>query len=313
MYIGLGNRVSPQAGGTGTIFIDDIRVYPARCVPSLGKPAADLSGNCIVDHADVEIISDQWLDSGFVVTPTDPGNSGLIAHYPFNGNANDVVGGNNGTTAGMVSYGTGKIDQAIILDGVDDYVDCGAGASLNITGAVTVSAWIRLSAVGVDHKIAGNQDGTTGGYKLGVFNSDVIEFEIRTSANAAVLNRSVAGGTALAAGTWYHVAGVYSEGNYIRTYVDGMLDREMATTEILGSSTGTLKMGREPFSDLYFFKGLMDEVRIYSRALSDTEVAWLAGYTSPISIPADLHQDDVIDFKDLAVLGDSWLEEILWP
>jgi len=64
MYIGLGNRSSPAAGGTGTIFIDDIGVYPSRCVPSKGKPAADLSGNCIVDEADVDILANQWLDVG---------------------------------------------------------------------------------------------------------------------------------------------------------------------------------------------------------------------------------------------------------
>ncbi len=64
MYIGLGNRTSPTAGGTGTIFIDDIRVYPSRCVPSMGKPAADLSGNCVVDAADVDILANLWLDIG---------------------------------------------------------------------------------------------------------------------------------------------------------------------------------------------------------------------------------------------------------
>jgi hypothetical protein len=64
MYIGLGNRTTPRAGGTGTIFIDDIRVYPSRCVPSMGKPAADLSGNCIVDHADLDIMANEWLDKG---------------------------------------------------------------------------------------------------------------------------------------------------------------------------------------------------------------------------------------------------------
>jgi len=64
MYIGLGNRTSPKVGGTGTIFIDDVRVYPSRCVPSMGKPAADLSGNCVVDAADLDILANQWLDIG---------------------------------------------------------------------------------------------------------------------------------------------------------------------------------------------------------------------------------------------------------
>jgi len=61
MYIGLGNRASPTLGGTGTIFIDDIGVYPSRCIPSKGKPAADLGGNCIVDYPDLEIMAGQWL------------------------------------------------------------------------------------------------------------------------------------------------------------------------------------------------------------------------------------------------------------
>jgi len=118
----------------------------------------------------------------------------------------------------------------------------------------------------------------------------------------------------LTPGIWYHVAGVYSQGNYIRTYVNGVLDRELATTSVLGTSTGTLKIGCEPYNTSGgLFNGLIDEVQIYKAALTAGQVAWLAGYTSVLSIPADLRQDNVIDFKDFAVLGDSWLEEILWP
>jgi len=67
MYIGLGSRTSPKVGGTGTIFVDDIRVYRSRCIPSMGKPAADLSGNCIVDYADLDIMANEWLDKGVAV------------------------------------------------------------------------------------------------------------------------------------------------------------------------------------------------------------------------------------------------------
>ena len=314
MYIGLGNRTSPKAGGTGTLFIDDVRVYPSRCVPSMGKPAADLSGNCIVDLADVDILANLWLDSGFQITPVNPGTTNLVAHYTFDGNLNDSAGSNHGTATGLSTYGAGKFGQAISLDGVDDYIDCGSGASLNLTNAVTISAWIRLSTSGNDQKIAGNQDNTTGGYKFGVFTDDRVEFEIRTSANAGTLNRNVAGGTVLTPGVWYHVVGVYSQGNYIRTYVNGILDRELATTAVLGSSTGTLKIGCEPFTTSgSLFSGLIDEVQVYKTVLSAGQVAWVAGYTSPLSIPADLRQDNVINFKDFAVLADSWLEEVLWP
>jgi hypothetical protein len=61
MYIGLGNRISPTAGGTGTIYIDDIGIYPSRCVDGKPIPAADLSGNCVVDYLDLDIMAGQWL------------------------------------------------------------------------------------------------------------------------------------------------------------------------------------------------------------------------------------------------------------
>jgi hypothetical protein len=320
MYIGMGNRFSPHAGGTGMIFIDDISVYPSRCVPSLPRPDADFSGNCIVDYADVEILADEWLNSGLRITPANPGTANLVAHYPFEGNANDVVGGHDGTAIGLVTYPAGKVAQAIKLDAADlHYVDCGQDPGLNITGPLTISAWIRLSTGGLDQKIASNQDNTTGGYKMAVFSDNTVEFEIRDSNNAATLNRGVAGGTALVPGVWYHVAGVYSEGNYIRTYVNGALDRELITSEILGSSTGTLQFGREPYPDdagnytLGYFTGLIDELRVYKAALSDVQVAWLAGRTSPFSQPFDLNQDGTVDCKDFAVLADSWLEQALWP
>ncbi|MCJ7675646.1 MAG: LamG domain-containing protein, partial [Sedimentisphaerales bacterium] len=62
-----------------------------------------------------------------------------------------------------------------------------------------------------------------------------------------------------------------------------------------------------------FFPGKVDDVKIWNRALTGAQIAWLAGRTSTFSIPADLHQDGVINFKDFAKLADSWLEEILWP
>jgi hypothetical protein len=313
MYIGVGNRLSPQTGGTGTLYFDDIRVYKPRCIPSLAKPDAELSGDCVVDYADLQILTDQWLSTGYLVTPTQPGSTGLVAHYTFESNTNDISGnGNDGLAVGSPTYAVGKGGQAISLDGVDDYVDCGADPSLNITGAVTVAAWIKLAGPAADQKIAGNQDNTTGGYKLGV-NNNLVEFEIRTSENAAILNRSVSGGTTLQPAVWYHVAGLYSEGNYIRTYVNGDLDRELATTEVLGTSSDTFKIGREPFSDSYYFNGLIDELRLYNAALSGAEIAWLAGRTEPFSEPFDFNVDGTVDFKDFAVLAETWLVEVLWP
>jgi hypothetical protein len=328
MYIGLGNRTSPTAGGTGTLFIDDIRVYPSRCVPSMLKPAADLNDDCVVDYLDLEVLANDWLLADSFITTSNPGAANLAAQYKFDGDVQDSSGkGNNGTINGDPTWvAAGKVGSALRFDGDGDYVDCGAGATLNITNGVTIAAWIKLSVTGLDQKIVGNQDNSTGGYKMTVYTNDRVEFEIRTSAGAGTLNRTVAGGTALATGVWYHVVGVYSEGGYLRTYVNGVLDRELITTAVLGTSTGTLKSGCEPYTTTAnFFNGIIDDLRIYNKALSAGEIAYLGDETPadgklyvPVPSVAELYSGEPqgsrkIDLKDYAELADAWLEEILWP
>jgi len=292
----------------------------------LVKPLYDIAQpyDCIVNELDLGLVGAGWLTRDEYITSVNPGDANLVAYYEFEGTANDSgINALHGTESGGPSYAAGMFGQAIVLDGVDDYVDCNNNNSIaDITGYVTVSAWIKLNQGGIDQKIAANQDGIAGGYKMAIFNDDRAEFEIRTSANTAILNRGVAGGTVLQTNVWYHVAGVYSEGNYIRTYVNGVLDRELVTTEILGTSTGALLLGRQPLGANYF-NGQMDDVRIYDSALSKAEIAYLAtdggaGIHIPIQSDADVYQGEApgnqwINFKDYALIADKYLEQILWP
>ena len=240
-------------GATGKLIFDDIRLYAL----------------------------DRQL-----ITPVQPDPAGLVAQYAFDGNANDSAGSNHGTLQGNPQWVIGYYGNALAFDGTGDWVDCGNDPSLGISGAVSVTAWINIGAAGISHKVGGNQDGTNGGYKMGILN-DKIEFEIRTSGNTAILNRDVAGGTILEAGVWYHVTGIYSQQDgYIRTYVNGLLDRELLTNEVLGASPGTLYIGCEPYNtDVGNFNGVMDDIRIYNRVLSDAEIAGVAGRSKPFDKP----------------------------
>jgi len=208
----------------------------------------------------------------------DPGTDNLIAYYPLDIDTLDASGnGNDGTVNGDPNFVEGIVATAMEFDGDGDFLDCGNNPILALTDAVSISAWIKVAVQGADHKVGGNQDGANGGYKMSVYN-DKIEFEIRTSGNSAVLNRSVEGGTILEVGVWYHVVGVYSLADgYIRTYVNGELDRELETTEALGASPGALMIGCEPFSTgQYNFNGVMDDIRVYNKALSEDEARYLA-------------------------------------
>jgi Tfp pilus assembly protein PilX len=187
--------------------------------------------------------------------------------------------GNTGTLHGGATWTTNsRSGKAISFNGVDGYVDCGNNASTNLTGDVSMAAWVKPMGAYYDQKIGANQNGTYGGYKLCVYNSKV-EFEVRDAANTAWLNRNVAGGTMLTVGNWYHVVGVYSEaGHTIRTYVDGDLDRELTglPANALASTTGTFIIGREPFDDTaYFWNGIIDDVRVFNRALTASEIQTL--------------------------------------
>jgi hypothetical protein len=212
----------------------------------------------------------------------------LVAWWKFDeaegSNAEDSSGNNNlGTLVGGPQWqpANGKIGGALAFDGVDDYIECGNNPSVNLTGGVSVSSWIKLTRHAKDRKIVSNQDDTAGGYKLAVYD-DKLEMEIRDSGNGPTTNRFIDGGTVLEPDVWYHVVGTYCQGGSIRAYVNGKLDRESETPAILAPSAGALKIGREPCSDLYWFDGLMDDLQIYNYPLSETEVAALyAGQALP--------------------------------
>jgi hypothetical protein len=76
MYLGVGNRDNLEQGGSGKLWFDDIRLYRSRCVPSMAKPAADLTGDCLVNHLDLEIVAEQWLKD---IPPQTPFSADLNA------------------------------------------------------------------------------------------------------------------------------------------------------------------------------------------------------------------------------------------
>ncbi len=217
--------------------------------------------------------------------------------------------GNNGTVNGTATWVAGMIKGGLQFDGSTTWVDCGGGSSLKLTSSLTIAAWIKINTLGTDNKIAGNQDNSSGGYKLCVYQesgNNFVEFEIRDASNASTLTRNGAGGTALKAGVWYHVAGVYNKGVSLQTFVNGVLDRTLATASVLGpASTGTFKMGREPFSSSYFWNGVDDDVAVFSRALTAAELTKLmkgvgataaAANVSPVDKATDVPRDATLNW-----------------
>ncbi len=234
----------------------------------------------------------------------------LLAWWKFDETEGDTMNdasGNNitGTLVGGPQWQPegGKVGGALVFDGIDDCIDCGYHESASLLQAVSMSAWIKLAGPSQDQKIVGNQDNLSGGYKMGIFDNK-LEMEIRDSGNMWTSIRSVEGGTVLDPNVWYHVVGTYCQGEPLKVYVNGKLDREFATTNMLGSSGGALMIGREPFQNLYWFKGLMDDLQIYNYPLSETEVAGLFSGQLP-SVVAQVETSTISTEEQKK--GSNWL------
>jgi len=335
--IGLGDRNNPQPGGSGKMYFDDIRLYRPRCVSSLLKPDADFNNDCVVDYQDLAIMGGEWLKSDSVAATTAPESAGLIAHYKFDGNANDNSGNNyHGSEKGGAGYVAGKFGQAIHLDGFDDYI---AIQDLNYadTGLtqVSVCAWIRTESSANQHIASfdrneywrlqvGGEAGAPGllGFSVMTLANDNTEVQADYGSSRRVDD-----------GQWHHAAGVFDNGK-LAIYIDGGLETSVVTDITFGTGDtryGLLGIGSEATESngrpnaTGYFDGDLDEVRIYSRALSQAEVAYLADESPddgelyiPVASVTNIHDEEpqgskTVNFKDFAVLVENWLDELLWP
>ena len=282
--------------GTGTLYFDDIRLYPPRCMPDLVKPLADFTDDCFVDYADLAILTDNWL-----VKPPSGVSSGLKGYWPFNGNLLDVSGnGRNGSDpCGVITYAAGHAGQAASLNG--GYVLVGP---VGISGAAarTVAGWAKASTMGMPSDFI-NVFGFTS--RSGTLDNRSFDIEKWGYGNDYAIHVYGWEQAILPVDLeWHHLAASY-DGTTIRWYGDGQLVGEDSSRVL--DTNDLVQMGRRGDINARF-AGLIDEVRIYGRALSLAEIEYLAG--KPM---IDINKDGSIDFRDYTILADMWLEEILWP
>ncbi len=161
--------------------------------------------------------------------------------------------------------------DALQFDGVDDYVGCGNLAALQITGTITVEAWIKRQNVNnATQAVVSKYDhsGSHGGYELGI--SDLNKPYFAVGPNWNDWSGTVTGDV-INANQWYHVAGTY-DGAYVRLYVDGVLKNTFAYTAGIVDSGYELRLGHR-IGPFFPFTGQLDEVRIWNIVRTETEIA----------------------------------------
>jgi len=174
---------------------------------------------------------------------------------------------NNGIIVGP-TIKQGRHGPALWFDGVNDYVNCGPDASLNPTGAITVETWIKLDAAAMGENLYApiirrnntyllRADKGTSGVSFNFFIHDGTSWE----PGAYSVSH-------FAFGVWHHVVGTYDR-QHVKIYVNGELKGLSARTGPISTNENNTVVG---FWNNKFFPGLIDEVRVYNRALSKEEI-----------------------------------------
>jgi len=242
----------------------------------------------------VAYVDDIFLtaDARELITPTNPSNEALVAHYAFDGDASDGTGQSPGTLFGFTSFVPGVNGQALHLDGIDAYVAID-GLFYNSSGMpeVTVTAWIRTDVA--DNQIIASFDRNE--YWRLEINGDgggpgQVGWDLMTDAGQLDYGSS----SRVDDNEWHHVAGVFDNGT-ATIYIDGYPEPSATGGSTFGTGNtrfGYVGLGSEsttfnadPRTPASYFAGDLDDVRIYQRALSVAEVAWLTGRTEPFDAP----------------------------
>ncbi|MCK5700561.1 MAG: OmpA family protein [Cyclobacteriaceae bacterium] len=204
---------------------------------------------------------------------------GLVSYYPFDENTNDVVGKNHGKNNGA-SLEDGRCgDMAYSFNGYLDYIDFGNDRSLNGNwNGLSLSVWVRpdeiseLQLATIMAKWAFNTEKDHFGLWLNSSYKVIMAVSSPGTMENGVFSKS-----SLSYDTWHHIVATWRRNGEIRIYIDGKFDK-------IGKQTGkyinvrsplSLKFGRQVNGRSRPYKGWLDEVRIYKRALYDKEVAVL--------------------------------------
>ena len=387
--IGIGGYKAGQTGKATTqdqIWIDDIRLYPPRCLPELAQVAGNITDDCIIDACDLRIMTRDWVLSDCMAEPSPPAISPIVQYKFDEGSGTiaantgsydssyDLVIGRYLDTNGVFGVhpnhapvwlddpnrgwclrfdgeggmwpGVPAAKTELMLGG--DYL---VSAPLDLTtDTMSITAWIKPNPTFGDG--AEFKDGFTGivvnRYHPTINNCDGTE-----AAGLHYCDGSFSPYVGPLGYTWNNddpdtwnwdsdIYPTFLEWNLVAVTIAPdiatvyMIDE---SSTVIESATNAIEHSSETLNakliiagdigHLRFFKGDMDDIRIYDYTLTVGEVMSIAGMEGEVYFPNrsvanivpvtpppttyDPNNPDIVNFLDYDLMADNWLAEFLWP
>jgi len=260
--------------------------------------AGDFEPDGDIDSADLAVFAGQWLDTCY------PEDESLVAHWQLDEvsglTAFDNVGSNNGTLTNFPGDDTqwvdGQMDGAIEFDGEDEHVVITGYKGITGAASRTVTAWIKTDSGGDIIGWGGSpESGEKWAFRCGQYISVAVSGGYIVGTEGEVNDNN-----------WHYVAAVLVDDgspsvDEIRLYVDGVeintysnSNQAIDTVADADVCVGVFLQAPD------YFEGIIDDVRIYDRALNEEE----------IGLSADLNHDGKVDLFDFVMLAENWLEGV---
>jgi hypothetical protein len=336
--IGFGDRAHHDTGGSGTVYFDDVRLYPRRCLLELA-PAGDVTGDCRVNHEDVRVMADDWLNGDEYVVRMAHDWMHFKGWYRLDETSDvDVFDSSGNSFDGRVyqGFGTpepdwrpteGRFNGCLRFNGAygvllleEDAVAPHLFSDVN--EAVTIAFWLNGEASsGEAVVLQAIRSGSGDVEVIGIY-VDGSDGSMRFVTGSGESDSMAIRGPEDWVGNWNHYALVKDASNgWQGVYRNGCL----ATRRIDAfSSVGGVEacsVGKASSGTGQTYVGKMDDVRIYNYAMPHASVLYITAQAElycPVASPANLYEDEPmfsrsVNFKDFCVLAGDWLAERLWP
>jgi hypothetical protein len=230
-----------------------------------------------------------------------PPPAGMIGWWPGDGDAHDIVGTNNGILqGGAIATAPGVVGTAFNMDGTNGFVQIPNAPELNPTN-LTVECWVKFhlmdtpgnSTTGAQYIVfkQNTRSSVFEGFNLSKhrYATDIIVWEVSSAAGVPIQINSV---SSVSQDIWYHCAGVRGS-NYVQLYINGQLEAQASVDFPQDYGNYPLYFGtsNESYWD-HKLGGSVDEVTLYNRPLSATEIAaiYAAGPAGKCKTPIVLTQ-----------------------